>query len=170
MLLGLNRTLYHDPLPPWGFEFLIWINCQAWWHYTHHGFDAKYEPQDPDNQTDGESLSDEASVGERPNRRDPGDEQEEPGDRDPNSGFCDESVSGSDIHQPLSGFTDQHHCGHQFLRPPGTPHCPLCCTYADTGICALRCSCHEQESKAAGLLPRFDWERDDDGRYFGDLL
>lgn len=170
MLLGLNRTLYHDPLPPWGFESLIWTNCQAWWHYTHHGFDAKYEPQDSDNQADGESLSDEASLGERPNRRDSEDDLEGSGHQDSTSDSGEENVPGGDIPQPPSGFTDQHHCGHQFQRPLGTPHCPLCCTCADTGICALRCSCREGKNKTAGLLPRFDWERYDDGQDFGDLL
>ena len=170
MLLGLNRTLYHDPLPPWGFEFLIWINCQAWWHYAHYGFKTGHEPQSQDAQEDDKSSSDEASVGERPERRTSEDEQEEPGDRDPNSGFREESVPVDDILQPPSGFTDQHHCGHRSQPSLVNPHCPICCNCAKTGICTLRCSCHEEESETAGLLPRFDWERDDDGQDFGDLL
>jgi hypothetical protein len=169
MLLGLNHSLYHDPLPPWGFEFLIWINCQAWWHYTHYGFKTGHEPQSQDTQEDDKSSSDKASVGERPERRASGDEQEEPGDRDPNSGFWDESVPVDDILQPPN-VTEQCPWENQLQPPLETPRCPLCCTCADTVICGLRCLCHGEDIETAGLLPRFDWERDDDGQDFGTLL
>lgn len=69
MLLGLNRVLNHDFLPPWGFEFLLRVNAQAWWYYSHYGFGARTESQDYGDQADGEPLSDEVSVGEQPTRR-----------------------------------------------------------------------------------------------------
>jgi hypothetical protein len=168
MLLGLNRTLFHDPLPPWGFEFLIWINCQAWWQYTHYGFNAGYEPQSQDTQKDDKSSSDAASVGERPDHHHPGDEPEASGDRNSVSGFRQEGVSGGDIPQP-SDVTEQNVWENRFQRPIEAPHCPICCTCTGTGVCTLRCSCPEK-SEITALLPRFDWERDDDGQCFGDLL
>jgi hypothetical protein len=36
MLLGLNRMLNHDFLPPWGVEFLLRVNTKAWWYYSHY--------------------------------------------------------------------------------------------------------------------------------------
>jgi hypothetical protein len=114
MLLGLNHSLYHDPLPPWGFEFLIWINCQAWWHYTHYGFKTGHEPQSQDTQEDDKSSSDKASVGERPERRASGDEQEEPGDRDPNSGLLTTYYS---LRMSLSSVRGKINCNHPWKLP-----------------------------------------------------
>ncbi|TIA06231.1 hypothetical protein D6C81_09993 [Aureobasidium pullulans] len=35
---GLNRAFNHDPLPPWGFEFILRINPRKWRWYQHYGF------------------------------------------------------------------------------------------------------------------------------------
>jgi len=194
VLLGMNRMLYHDPLPPWGFEFLLWVNCQAWWHYTHHGFSARYEPEGWHTQGDGESLSDDASVGERPDRHDAGEEQESR-DADPAPSFSEEYVSEGDIPQPHSGPTDQDGRRQNYnpisapskddleraprrsipefrlpvrgLSSGGVSRCPSSCNFTNTSIRTLRDPCGNEDMS---LLPMFDWEEDDLGQYFGDLL
>ncbi|KAH0288934.1 hypothetical protein M436DRAFT_65781 [Aureobasidium namibiae CBS 147.97] len=102
VLLGLNRMFNHDPLPPWGFEFLLWVNGQAWWHYAHHEFDTRYEPHEWNTPGDGASLGDEASVGERPDRHDAEEEQQESKHPDSAPDRREESVYGDDIPQSSS--------------------------------------------------------------------
>lgn len=199
MLLGLNRMFNHDYLPPWGFEFLLWVNCQAWWHYTHHGFNDRYEPQTPGDQGDEGSLSNQAGAGERTNRHDAEEDHEE--SRDPEFTSCpshEESVFDGDTPQPLSSPAEQDRrkqkhglpgdpskgclgCGPRRVipecKPPGCglppgslPRCPVSCNSADTGMSALRDSCGTKNSGTVSLLPKFDWEGDDVGQYFGELL
>lgn len=188
----------HDPLPPWGFEFLLWVNCQAWWHNTHYGFEARYESQNWNAQEDRESLSDEASSGERLDRYDVEEEQKGPGDADFAPERRTEGVSGGDIPQPPSDPTGQSR-SKRSCHPPsdlskedirGTPRCsiperklpacgpssqslprcPMSCNFADTGACVLRDSYRKEDGETAGLLPKFDWEGDDLGQFIGDLL
>ena len=167
MLLGLNCKLYHDPLPPWGFEFLLWVNCQAWWQYTRYGSDARYEAQDRNTQADDASWSDEASVGERPDCHVSEEEQEVPDARDVFSEDCEESVSGSAEPRLFPDSIDQYQQG----RSAGDqPRCEFCCTCKSTVIGALQCSCIREEDETMGRLPAFDWEEDDLGQYFGDLV
>lgn len=198
VLLGLNRMFNHDPLPPWGFEFLLWVNCQAWWHYTHYGFHARYEPRGWNAQGDGESLSDAASFGERMDRNDVGEEQKGPGDPDSTPESRTESMSGGKIPQPPWDPTDQYRrrqycyptsdpskedngCAPRRIIPErklpargfslgSLPRCPVSRKFEDTGTCVLRDSYRKEDSEASGLLPKFDWEKDDVGEYFGDFL
>ncbi|THX75454.1 hypothetical protein D6D04_07375 [Aureobasidium pullulans] len=79
VLLGLNRAFNKDPLPPWGFEFVLKIDPQKWWWYQHYGFHPQpygfQTPQEanehdfqqdcPEKDND-DQLSDTASVGNRP--------------------------------------------------------------------------------------------------------
>jgi hypothetical protein len=77
ILLAANRMLNHDFLPPWGFEFLLCVNPQAWWyHYSHY---SKHERENHGEQDDNESLSDESSVGDVSNHHDYQDKQQNPG-------------------------------------------------------------------------------------------
>ncbi|THY69412.1 hypothetical protein D6C94_09575 [Aureobasidium pullulans] len=79
VLLSLNRTFNKDPIPPWGFEFVLKINPQKWWWYQHYGFhpqtygfQTSQEANEHDFQQDSpgkdndDRLSDTASVGNRP--------------------------------------------------------------------------------------------------------
>lgn len=79
VLLGLNRAFNKDPLPPWGFEFVLKIDPQKWWWYQHYGFHPQpygfqtpQEANEHDFQQDcpekdnNDQLSDTASVGNRP--------------------------------------------------------------------------------------------------------
>jgi hypothetical protein len=166
MLLGLNRTLNHDFLPPWGFEFMLRVKTQAWWYYSHYGFGARYEPESQDKQEDaeslgdqpesrdkqedGESLSDEESVGERPS---------------PLHNYAHSN--------PFLGVSD-HEDPERVLECESPEqgrfetqlHCPVCCLW----FCAHSGSCREGKSETVGLLPKFDWESDDGGQNSGDLL
>ena len=187
--------LYHDPLPPWGFDFLLRVNCQAWWHYTHYGFNPKCEPHDWDAPGYGESLSDEASVGERPDCHDAEEEQEASKHPDSAPDRREESASGGDIPQSSSGSAEQYRnkedygpssdpskedlgCapGHTIperkspvrgLSSGGLPRCSISCKVVDAGTCALQNSCGKEDMS---LLPSFDWEEDDVGQYFEELL
>jgi hypothetical protein len=128
MLLGLNRMLNHDFLPPWGFEFLLRVNTQAWWYYSHYGFGARYESESQDKQEDGQSLSDEASVGERPTSSSRADTK--PHDDWARSEFLEYAHS-----NPFLGFQDRQdpervlECASSEPGRFGTQlHCPVCCT------------------------------------------
>jgi hypothetical protein len=114
ILLAANRMLNHDFLPPWGFEFLLRVNAQAWWyHYAH------YNRQEPENQgepDESESSGDEASVGNVSNHHDYQDEQQNIGLADCDCGNGMESKSSGD----------------EF-----------------------------EQSEAASLLPKFEWEDED---------
>jgi hypothetical protein len=166
MLLGLNRMLNHDFLPPWGFEFLLRVNTQAWWYYSHYGFGARYEPESRDKQEDGESLgdepesrdkqedagslSDEASVGERPTRH--------------------HNYAHSN---PFSGVPD-HEDPERVLEcvspEPGRFGTQLRCPACSSWFCAQPESCRRDKGEVVGLLPKFDWESDDGEQNSGDLL
>jgi hypothetical protein len=166
MLLGLNRMLNHDFLPPWGVEFLLRVNTKAWWYYSHYGFGAKYEPggqdkqedaeslsDEPDSrgeQEDGESLSDEASVGERPTLH--------------RIYAHSNPFLGVSVHEDPECVLE---CVFPELRRFGTQlYCSICCTW----FCAQPGSCRKEKIEISGLLPRFVWENDDGGQYSGDLL
>jgi hypothetical protein len=182
MLLGLNRMLNHDFLPPWGFEFLLRVNTQAWWYYSHYGFGARYKSESQDKQADAESLSDEsdgrdqledggslsdeASVGERSTSSSRADTKSH--DDWARSEFRDYAHS-----NPFLGVPDHENpecvldCVSPELRLFGTQ---LYCPVYSSWLCAQPGSCRREKSEVMGLLPRFDWEEDDGGHDFEHLL
>lgn len=185
MLLGLNRVLYHDFLPPWGVEFLVRVNAQAWWYYAQYEFGSRHEmprqnSQERSSRTEDEgSLGDDASVGDRP-------------EGDDLSNCLDQTQSATSPASTVGGnylvtFNSSEASGQNGTgcdSKPASPerswsfssgkrvHCSLSCTggCGDADRCYLQCSCRKEEIKAEDLLPRFDWEEDDGGQGFVDLL
>jgi hypothetical protein len=181
MLLGLNRMLNHDFLPPWGFEFLLRVNTQAWWYYSHYGFGAKYEPDGRDEQEDGESLGDEPESRDKQEDAESLSDEASVGERSTSSSRTDTKPHDD---WARSEFRDYAH-SNRFLRVPDRQdpervlecasskpgrfgahlYCSICCTW----VCAQPGSCRKEKIEIAGLLPKFDWEEDDGGHNFGHL-
>lgn len=186
LLLGLNRTLYQDFLPPWGFEFLLRINTQAWWYYSHYGFGSRSETPYPQAE-DEVPLDDDLSVDDRPDGQDPShgfeEQQDKPEKDDSSDGLEQTRNEGGHPTTSSSCKASDQNDASCIYKSASTErswsffsgrqvHCSLCCTggCGDADVCYLQCSCCKVETKVERLLPRFDWEDVDHGQDFLDLL
>lgn len=158
VLLGLNRVLYQDFLPPWGFEFLVRVNAQAWWYYAQSGFDTRYDMPGQD--------------GREQSPRDGDEEDVRVEDRcDDNPVLFNLAETPSQNETRYASEPGSSECSWSFSSGRQV-HCSICCAggCGDADLCYLQCSCGNEQSKAESLLPIFDWEDVVHGQDFDDLF